>query len=268
MAQLTFTLLGTGSSGGVPRIGNEWGVCDPAEPRNRRTRCAAMIELRSDGKSEPTRILIDTSPDMREQLLRAGVGRIDAVVFTHDHADQTHGLDDLRAIALRMRRQVPVHMDAATAGTLTRRFDYCFEGRGAYPPILDLQALIRPDVPLTIEGPGGALTLLPLDQEHGPIRSLAFRIGSLAYCNDVSDIPESTLEQLTGLDVLIMDALRYTPHPTHANLEQALIWISQLAPRRAVLTNLHIDMDYATLRQELPEGVVPGYDGQTIEITI
>lgn len=268
MARLKFTLLGTGSSGGVPRIGNDWGVCDPAEPKNRRLRCGALAEMFDEEGSEPTRILIDTSPDLREQLLSVDVARLDAAVFTHDHADQTHGLDDLRVIAIRMRQQVPVHMDEATAGTLTRRFDYCFEGRGGYPPILDLQPLIKPDEPLEIAGPGGVMTLLPLDQEHGPIRSLAFRIGNLAYCNDVSDMPEDTLEQLMGLDVLIIDALRYTPHPTHANLEQALLWIKRLAPKRAVLTNMHIDMDYQTLTRELPKGIEPGYDGQSLDTIV
>ena len=268
MARLKFTLLGTGSSGGVPRIGNDWGVCDPEEPKNRRLRCCALAELFDETGEEPTRVLIDTSPDLREQLLGVDIARLDAAVFTHDHADQTHGLDDLRVVAMRMRQQVPVHMDEATARTLTSRFDYCFEGRGGYPPILDLKPLLEPNKKIEITGPGGALKLLPLDQEHGPIRSLGFRMGGLAYCNDVSDLPETTLAQLTGLDTLIIDALRYTPHQTHANLEQALSWIEQLAPQRAILTNMHIDMDYQTLCRELPQGVEPGYDGLCIDIAV
>ena len=268
MAQLRFTLLGTGSSGGVPRIGNDWGVCDPAEPKNRRLRCCALAELFAEEGSAPTRVLIDTSPDLREQLLAVDVARLDAVIFTHDHADQTHGLDDLRVISLRMRKQVPVHMDEATAGTLTRRFDYCFEGKGGYPPVLALKPFLKPNEIVEVSGSGGSMRFLALDQEHGPIRSLGFRIGGLGYCNDVSDLPEHTLEQLKGLDVLIMDALRYTPHPTHANLEQALAWIERLAPKRAVLTNMHIDMDYQTLKRELPAGIEPGYDGQYLDITI
>ncbi len=265
--RLVFTLLGAGSSGGVPRIGGDWGVCDPEEPRNRRLRCSALIERFGADAAAPTRILIDTSPDMREQLLAHDVDHLDAVVISHDHADQTHGLDDLRALVLRHRRRMPVYMSAETAGTLTRKFAYCFEGSKGYPSILDhREGALEAGRPLTLEGAGGAVTLSPLDQDHGPIRSLGFRIGDLAYCNDVVDLPDDSLDQLAELDVFIVDALRYTPHPTHANLERALGWISALKPKRAILTNLHVDMDYATLVRELPEGVEPGYDG--LQITL
>ncbi|MEL7481965.1 MAG: MBL fold metallo-hydrolase, partial [Pseudomonadota bacterium] len=181
--RLRFTLLGTGSSGGVPRIGNDWGACDPNEPKNRRSRCSAMVEVFREGETEPTRVLIDTAPDLREQLLRAEIGRVDAIIFSHEHADQVGGLDDVRVLAIRQRAQVPVYMDARTAGDLTTRFAYCFKGAHGYPPMLALQDFIVPGRPASIEGPGGPVEFLPLDQVHGVIRSLGFRIGKLAYCN-------------------------------------------------------------------------------------
>ena len=265
--RLRFTLLGTGSSGGVPRVGNDWGVCDPNEPRNRRRRCSALLDVLAAAQPDlVTRILIDTSPDLREQLLAARVNRLDAVVFTHDHADQTHGIDDIRALAITMRRQLRAYLDADTQSTLIPKFRYCFEGSGGYPPILERQPLIEAFTTFEIDGPGGSCALLPLDQEHGRIRSLGFRISGLAYCNDLNGLPERSLDNLQGLDVLVIDALRYTPHPSHANLEQTLAWIDQLKPRRAVLTNLHVDMDFETLRRDLPNGVEPGFDGMEIEL--
>ena len=265
--QLRIILLGTGSSGGVPRVGNDWGVCDPSEPKNRRRRCSALVEYRaSDDADGVTRILIDTSPDLREQLLSQFVDRLDAVFITHDHADQTHGIDDLRALALRSRARVKIHMDTFTASSLTQKFKYCFEGYGGYPPILDLQSPLTVLTPRKVSGPGGSFEVVPVMQEHGRIPSLGFRIGDLAYCNDVNGLPRDSLDALSGLDVFVVDALRYTPHPTHAHLEQTLEWISVLKPRRSILTNLHIDMDYATLLGELPPGVVPGYDGMVIQV--
>ncbi|MEL6258091.1 MAG: MBL fold metallo-hydrolase [Pseudomonadota bacterium] len=258
------TLLGTGSSGGVPRIGGEWGACDPKEPRNRRGRCSALVERLDPDGGLSTSILIDTAPDFREQCLRQGINRLDAVLLSHDHADQTHGLDDLRAIARLMARRVPVYLDRFTADSLMPKFGYAFEGRGLYPAILERKALTR-GVVVELDGPAGSISALPLDQIHGPIRSLGFRFGPMAYCNDVSELPDATLEQLTGLTVLVVDALRYQPHPTHAHLARTLSWIEMLQPKRAVLTNLHIDLDYKTLCGELPDGVEPGYDGMTLE---
>jgi len=259
------TLLGTGSSGGVPRVGGDWGVCDPAEPKNRRRRCSALVEKLSANGSR-TSVLIDTSPDLREQLLDAEVTNLDALVYTHEHADQVHGIDDVRPLVIRRRAPLPTYMNLTTREILTQRFDYCFEGRGGYPPILDLQPDIRAGLPFSISGAGGPLNLLPLDMEHGRIRCLGFRIGGLAYCNDVSGLPDETKAALTGLDTLVIDALRHAPHPTHANLAQALEWIEELQPRRAVLTNMHVDMDYAVLKRELPAGVEPGFDGMVIEV--
>jgi len=257
-------LLGTGSSGGVPRVGGDWGVCDPSEPKNRRLRCSALVETWSEASPDKvTTVLIDTSPDLREQLLGADVQRLDAILYTHDHADQTHGIDDVRALAIRNRAQVKAYMDAATHATLFPKFRYAFEGKGGYPPIIDLQPLISANEAFSIDGPGGALKCLPLDQEHGRIRSLGFRMGGVAYCNDLNGLPDQSRRQLKGLDLLIIDALRYTPHPSHAHLEQTLEWIADLNPKRAVLTNLHVDFDYQTLKAELPDGVEPAFDGWT-----
>lgn len=263
------TILGCGSSGGVPRVGGDWGACDPREPKNRRTRGSLLIERWRDGegpghgsgKGEATTLLIDTSPDLREQLLGASVRRLDAVIYSHDHADQVHGLDDVRALAIRMRRRIPTYTDAPTRASLERRFRYIFHGEGGYPAILDLREDIAPHRPLTIDGPGGPVTLTPLAQDHGGTPSLGFRCGRFAYSNDVVSLPRETLDALDGLDLWIVDALRYTPHPTHAHVARALEWIDALKPRRAVLTNLHVDLDYATLRGELPAGVEPAYDG-------
>ena len=264
--RLQLRILGCGSSGGVPRIGNDWGACDPAEPRNRRSRCSVLLRSWVPGAAEPTLVLIDTSPDMREQLLAARVTRLDAVLLTHEHADQCHGIDDLRALVLRSGRRIPVHMDAVTSGVIGRRFDYCFEGAGSYPAILDKLTDLMPGQAVDISGAGGKVSFLPLTQDHGGIASLGFRVGSLGYCNDVVRLPEATLEQLSGLDTLVVDALRYKPHPTHASVSEALRWIERLKPRRAVLTNLHVDLDYASLRAELPAGVEPAFDGMELEI--
>ena len=221
-ACLRFTFLGTGSSGGVPRIGNDWGACDPDELKNRRSRCSALLEYFSDSGGAPTRILIDTSPDMREQLLRTDVGRIDAVVYTHEHADQTGGIDDLRVLALRQRQRIPVYMDERTAEALLKRAAYCFEGAGDYPPILDVQPYLVPGQPVSIPGPSGSIEMQPILQFHGRINSLGFRIGDFAYCNDLNDLPEESLQALRGVRTFVVDALRYSMHPSHANVDQAL----------------------------------------------
>ncbi len=260
--QIKITLLGTGSSGGVPRVGGDWGACDPANPKNRRLRCSALVETwRVDEPNDKTTLLIDTSPDLREQMLSEGVQRLDAILYTHDHADQTHGVDDVRALAIRNREQIKAYMDAPTHATLFPKFRYAFEGAGGYPPIIDLQTLISPYAAFSLSGPGGDIECLPVDQEHGRIRSLGFRFGGIAYCNDLNGIPDQSLSALKGLDLLIIDALRYTPHPSHAHLEQTLEWIEQLRPTRAVLTNLHVDFDYQALMDELPAGVEPAFDG-------
>lgn len=261
MGDLRFTILGCGSSGGVPRLGGHWGDCDPAEPKNTRRRCSLLVERAGEGGT--TRVLIDTSPDMRAQLLDAGVGTLDAVVYTHYHADHVHGLDDLRMIVFNRRERLPVWADGDTQNVLYSRFGYAFvqpEG-SPYPPILDMKT-INGDV--TIEGAGGAITLRPIPVQHGSIDVLGFRVGGLAYLPDVSDIPEASWPLLDGLDYWVLDALRRDPHPTHTHLAKSLDWIVRAAPRRAVLTNMHIDLDYQTLADETPENVTPAFDGMVI----
>lgn len=263
MAGLRFTILGCGSSGGVPRLGNHWGECDPQNPRNQRLRCSMLIE--SHGPGGTTRVLIDTTPDMRSQLLRAGIGSLDAVVMTHAHADHTHGLDDLRQIVFNTGRRLPVWADGPTQDSLLARFGYAFvqPAGSAYPPICDLQAI---QGPFTITGAGGAITLTPIRVRHGTIDALGFRIAGLVYMPDVNEIYEAAWPALAGLDVLVIDALRRSPHPTHAHLALALEWIERAAPRRAVLTNMHIDLDHDIVAAETPDHVQPAYDGMVIEL--
>ncbi len=262
MARPRLTILGCGSSGGVPRLGGHWGACDPENPRNRRRRCSVLVE-RSDGEGV-TSVLIDTSPDLRQQLLDAGVGRLDAVLYTHEHADHVHGLDDLRMIVFNMKERLQVWASPQTTDSLLNRFGYAFvQPKGsAYPPILDLNIIKDP---VTIDGAGGPLMFEPFIVDHGKIKSLGFRVGGLAYLPDASEIPESARRFLTGLDVFIVDALRREPHPSHAHLEKTLDWIGEMAPRRAILTNMHIDLDYETVRAETPDHVEPAYDGMIVE---
>jgi len=261
-ARLRATILGCGSSAGVPRIGGDWGDCDPAEPKNRRMRCSLLVE-RVDGEAV-TRALIDTTPDLRSQLLAAGVGLLDGVAWTHPHADHLHGIDDLRTIVHNRRSRLPVWADAETAEVLLSRFAYVFvQPPGSlYPPILDLRSI---DGPFEIDGAGGPIRFEPFRVEHGRIEAMGFRIGDLAYLPDVSVIPEAAWPALAGLDVLILDALRRKPHPTHFHLDQSLAWIERVAPRRAVLTDMHNDLDYATLSAELPLHIIAAYDGLIIE---
>lgn len=265
MARLRFTILGCGSSGGVPRIGNLWGDCDPTNPKNRRSRCSLLVERIGEGGT--TTILIDTSPDMRAQLLAANVAALDAVVYTHNHADHVHGIDDLRQIVIHNRRRLPVWADPDTQEALFDRFGYAFvqpEG-SSYPSICDMHTIKGP---ITLTGAGGEVTLTPFRVTHGDIDALGFRIGGLAYLPDVSDIPEAALPHLRGLDVWILDALRRKPHPTHFHLEQALDWIALMKPARAVLTNMHNDLDHATLQAETPAHVDAAFDGMQIEMDV
>jgi phosphoribosyl 1,2-cyclic phosphate phosphodiesterase len=261
MSGLRFTILGCGSSGGVPRLGGDWGECDPANPRNRRRRCSLLVERAGDGGV--TRVLIDTSPDMRDQLLDAGVGALDAVVYTHSHADHMHGIDDLRQIVFNIRRRLPVWADGPTQEALLSRFGYAFvQPHGSpYPPILDLHTI---EGPVTVEGAGGPVVLSPFRADHGSIDALGFRIGPLAYLPDAVAIPEESWAHLAGLDCWVVDALRRRPHPTHAHLALTLDWIARARPRRAVLTNLHNDLDHATLMDELPAHIRPAHDGMVI----
>jgi phosphoribosyl 1,2-cyclic phosphate phosphodiesterase len=265
--RLRLIITGCGSSPGVPRIIGDWGNCDPNNPKNRRRRTAAVIE-RISGTGEITRVAIDTGPDFREQMLDAGITHLDAVVYTHAHADHIHGVDDLRGYYLADRKRIDVYADRPTMDRLRSAFAYCFETPpgSSYPPIVTPH-LIAHDVPFTIDGPGGPITLTPLTLVHGDILSLGFRVGDMAYCSDVSDFPQDTVAQLQGLEVLVVDALQYRPHPSHLSLGQALDWITRLKPRRAVLTHMHIPLDYETVLAETPEHVEPAYDGMVVEIS-
>lgn len=261
MAKLTFTVLGCGSSGGVPRLGGVWGDCDPTNPKNRRRRCSLLVTRET--AEGVTRVLIDTSPDMRDQLLDAGVGALDGVIYTHSHADHMHGIDDLRQVVFAQRQRLPVWADGPTQEALLSRFGYAFvqpEG-SPYPPILDLHTI---DGPVTVNGAGGPVTLTPFRADHGSMDALGFRVGPLAYLPDAVDIPAESWPVLAGLDCWIVDALRRKPHPTHAHLDMTLGWIARAKPARAVITNMHVDLDYATLRAELPGNITPAFDGMTI----
>jgi phosphoribosyl 1,2-cyclic phosphate phosphodiesterase len=258
---LTFTILGCGSSMGVPRAALGWGACDPNNPRNRRRRCSLLVE-RSDGDTGCTRVLVDTSPDLREQLLAADVHSLDAAMFTHAHADHTHGIDDLRPLFIQARRRVDVYLDEDTGRALQKKFGYCFETPpgSEYPAILQSHRIVAGE-PVTIPGAGGPITALPVLQKHGEIHSLGFRFGGLGYSCDISGLPEESLAAFAGLDVWIVDALRYAPHPSHFSLDDALGWIERVRPKRAILTNLHSDLDFEALRARLPPHIQPAYDG-------
>ena len=261
---LKITLLGTGSSGGVPRVGNIWGACDPKNPKNRRRRCAILVEkITPRGR---TRVLVDTPADLRDQLLEAEIDCVDAVLYTHDHADHTHGIDDLRGMAFNAHRRIDIYADARTRQVLEQRFDYCFvqPPGSAYPPILNAHT-IEPAAGLEVSGSGGgALSIIPLPQQHGELPSLGFRFGNVAYSPDISGIPEAALPLFADLDLWIVDALRPLPHPSHFSVKQALRWIERLNVKRAILTHMTSELDYESLRRELPQHVEPGYDGMIV----
>ena len=262
---LTLTILGCGSSAGVPRPALGWGRCDPNNPKNRRRRCSLLIERVSNPGT--TRVLIDTSPDLREQLIDAKVDHIDAVFLTHEHADQTHGIDDLRSVVLHQRRRIPTYFNLSTAKDIMARFSYCFiSPKGSeYPPILDRMA-IEANESCKIEGKGGDVTLSAFLLQHGHIPALGYRIGNAAYSPDVSDIPQESWPLLENLDLWILDGLRYAPHPSHFSVDDALSWIERFKPRRAIITNMHSDLDYEVLRHKLPDNVVPAYDGMRLDV--
>lgn len=264
---ITATIMGCGSSGGVPRIGGSWGACDPDNPRNRRRRCSLLLEGRT-GDSEPTRIIVDTGCDLREQLLSAEVDRVDAVFYTHEHADHTHGIDDLRVLALNNRRRVDVYFSHEAGERIVQSFSYCFTappGSG-YPPILN-QNIISAGRAVTIGGPGGDIEVLPFRQDHGEIFSLGFRVANFAYSCDLSGIPAESDLAVSGLDLWILDALRPAPHPSHLSLGQALEHVERFQPREAVLTNLHIDLDYVETDRVTPPNVRPAFDGMIIDVS-
>ena len=263
---LTVTILGCGSSGGVPRVGNDWGSCDATNPKNRRRRCSILLERSLDDKR--TIVLVDTSPDLREQLLDADVRQLDAILLTHSHADHVHGIDDVRPLVIKMKRRIELFMDKETSSAVRERFRYIFETPpgSQYPPLLDESRLAHGQV-CTVAGAAGAIEALPFRLDHGDIDALGFRFGDTAYTPDLRAIPPESLDYLAGLDLWIIDALRYTPHPTHLTVDEALGLIRRMKPRRAVLTNLHTDLDFERLRAELPANVEPAYDGMRLKIS-
>jgi phosphoribosyl 1,2-cyclic phosphate phosphodiesterase len=240
-----------------------WGACDPENPKNRRLRCSALIERKGSGGQ--TAVLIDTSPDFRAQILATRLTALDAVLYTHDHADHTHGIDDLRMVAFSMKRRVDVYFDAATAASLKSRFGYCFEtpAGSPYMPILNGHE-IDGATPIAVQGGGGTISAKPIQQWHGAMPSLGYRIGNLAYSPDISDLPETSIPLLEGLDVWIVDALRYTPHESHFSVKQSLAWAERLKPKRTILTHMTSELDYQKLASELPSGVEPAYDGMVV----
>ncbi len=251
------TVLGCGASTGVPAIGPDWGRCDPDDPRNRRRRVSVLVECGS------TVILIDTSPDLREQLLDAGVARLDAVVVTHAHADHLHGIDDLRSVNRLMQRAIPLYAVAETLVEIGRRFSYVFE------PLREPGRYYKPTlVPHEIQGPFEiqGIPIVPFAQDHGFSTTLGLRIGSFAYSTDVTELDDPAFAAIEGIELWIVDCLRREPHPTHAHLAKTLSWIARVRPRRAVLTHMDQSLDYRKLSSELPDGVEPGRDGLVIEL--
>jgi phosphoribosyl 1,2-cyclic phosphate phosphodiesterase len=273
--KLRAIILGCGSSGGVPRIGGEdgrgnWGDCDPSDPRNRRSRCSVVIQRaneRGTFEGELTTLLIDTSPDMRTQLIDNAIPHVDAVAITHDHADQTHGIDDLRVVAINRMKRVPVYLSDRTAPILPERFRYAFEqleGSG-YPPVLERLPLPEDGETVTIDGPSGSIPLTPFLQHHGEVPSHGFCCGPIAYSADLNDLYPESWSVVEGADVWIIDALQYRPHVSHLHLVKALEFLDRARVRRGVLTNLHVVMNYETVAAETPEHVTPAHDGLIIE---
>jgi phosphoribosyl 1,2-cyclic phosphate phosphodiesterase len=254
------TVLGCGGSGGVPLIGDVWGACDPANPRNRRRRPSVAVQW------DDATALVDTTPDLRDQLLDAGIGRVDAVLYTHTHADHVHGIDDLRSVARNMGRGavIDAFAEPAVVDQLMARFGYLFVDGAA------MDALYRPIIRAhRVSGPFEACgrRIVPFRQEHGIGPSTGFRIGRFAYSTDVVDLPEAAFEALGGIEVWIVDCLRAgEAHPTHAHLAKTLGWIDRVKPKRAVLTHMNHQADYDALARQLPPGVEPGYDGMVLEI--
>jgi phosphoribosyl 1,2-cyclic phosphate phosphodiesterase len=256
---MKITVLGCGSSGGLPLIGNDWGKCDPQNPKNRRTRASILIE------DKDTTLLIDTSPDMREQLLRENVQKIDAVLYTHAHADHCHGIDDLRSMNWRMQKPIDIYADVHTLDKLTHRFDYIFKQRGEgdtyYKPSLNPH-ILHPYETIHF----GKLGVLPFEQDHTYQTTLGFRVGNFAYTTDAKALNEQAFQALTDIDVWIVDCVSRKPHPTHSHLEQTLAWIDRVKPKIAYLTHMGQGLDYQTLCNELPESIRPAYDGLRIEL--
>ena len=255
---MKFVMLGSGTSTGVPRIGNDWGDCDPAEPRNRRSRVSIVVEGASG-----SRLLVDTSPDLRSQLLACEIDRIDAVFWTHDHADHCHGIDDLRPFRMARHHPLPGYAADETVRRLRQRFGYVFAGQHGYPTICALDNLERVRMV-------GGIGVTHCQMPHGPAQSTGYRFEdggkSIGYATDLSEITGDMVALFDKVDLLVVDALRRTPHPTHAHLGMALELVEACRAGRGVLTHLDKSMDYRTLQAELPGHVEPGFDGMVVEL--
>lgn len=251
---MRLTILGCGTSGGVPKVPEYWGACDPSNPKNRRRRASVLLE------EGDTTILIDTTPDLREQALSANMDHLDAVFYTHDHADHTHGIDDLRGFFQNARNKIPVYGDEPTMEVLRHRFSYIFESQNGYPAICEPN-ILQKEFPVRV----GGVTMQAFEQGHGNGMSLGYRFGDMAYSTDLNHLPETSFEVLNGVKVWVVDALRFEPHPTHSHLAQTLKWIDRVKPELAVLTHMTWDMDYEQVKSMLPKGILPAFDGMVIE---
>ena len=255
---MKITILGCGAAGGVPAIGSGWGRCDPANPKNRRRRPSILIE--EAGKT----ILVDTSPDFREQILSVDINHLDAVLFTHSHADHLHGIDDLREVNRAMKAPIPVYATETTLAEINHRFDYVFT-----PLDLTKDSIYKPWlIPHSIVGhfEAAGIEVIAFDQDHGFSRTTGYRFGNFAYSTDVMDILESSMAKLEGLDLWIVGCLLDIPHVTHAHVGKALEWRERLKPKHLVITHMSGRLDYETLRRDLPDGVEPAYDGMVLSI--
>ena len=257
--------MGCGSSPGVPRPNGDWGNCDPNNPKNKRSRPSLLVER--FGPDGVTRVVIDTGPDFREQMIRAEAWTLDAVLYTHAHADHIHGIDDIRSYFIDRKSRIPVYADAPTLERLYESFGYIFQTpeSSSYPAIAKSTEILAGDT-ITIDGKGGAIKAQCFRLTHGDLSILGYRFGDFAYCTDTSFIPADTYKELQGLDVLVIDALQYREHPSHLSVDQALAEIQQIKPKHAILTHMHVPLDYETLRQELPEIVEPGFDGLKVTL--
>ncbi len=249
------TILGSGTSVGVPRLGGDWGACDPSEPRNRRRRASILVETGT------TSLVVDTGPDFREQCLSVDLRRLDAVLYTHAHADHCHGIDDIRSYSYLQEGQIPLYATPETLEILNERFPYVFRSRGFYPAMAEARPF-APGAPFRV----GDIDVLPFAQDHGPVTSYGFRFGAIAYSTDFRTLDDEAFAALQGIEVWIVDALQREPHPTHCHLERTLDYVARVGCRRAVLTHLNNTMDYAALKAELPAHVEPAHDGLRLAV--